>query len=296
MKNPLLVFPSHGSRSHGGDSIAEIVDLYRCYLWRNGFKAHYDRFLQRLASDPKAAEAEAVVFSLLRAENVDPRVFEDASTGGPDFQCHPPANESFLVEVTSLDSTALANKSKLPLMMSGGNGAQSFLLITDKLKGTAKRKAPQLGRYSLPGVLAITSDYDYATLLLGKGNAEYLMTSAPQINVPIDGRPDYITTDLQDAVFCRLSRVLNSAGVPSIDPCRQSISAILLITIYPHEASVVGLLHPEATHPFDPNWFPKVPYLRFKNWPLVVGNQASTEWILGDEEHREAAFPHRRIR
>jgi hypothetical protein len=122
------------------------------------------------------------------------------------------------------------------------------------------------------------------------------MTSAPQTNVPLNGDPSYETTDLHDAVFCRRDRLLNASGEVVISPCRQSIAAIFLITIYPREVNVVGLLHPEAACPFDPHWFPKVPYLRFTRWPLTGGSIAATEWILGDTEHGEATFKHGRIR
>jgi hypothetical protein len=78
-----------------------------------------------------------------------------------------------------------------------------------------------------------------------------------------------------------------------IFPCRQSISAILLITIHPRESRVVGLLHPEPACSFNPNWFSKVPYLKFRQWPIA--KKAETEWILGDAELRAATFEHRKI-
>ncbi len=122
----------------------------------------------------------------------------------------------------------------------------------------------------------------------------YLMTSAPQFNVPLDGRPHYMTTDLRNAVFCNMG-LLDGFANPIISPRRQSISAILLIAIHPRESRVVGLLHPEPANPFDPHWFPRVPYLRFQHWP-ITGNKAATEWILGEPDHGSATFRHRLIR
>lgn len=45
-----------------------------------------------------------------------------------------------------------------------------------KLRQVASNKAKQLGGRSLPGVLAITFDYDFASVLLDRGAARYLMT------------------------------------------------------------------------------------------------------------------------
>lgn len=279
-----------------GTSLDEIVEFYWRFLSRNKeYALHFEQFRKRLSADRKAAEAEAVVFSLLRAEKLNPDIYEDPSSGGPDFCCTPSPGKSFLLEVTSLDSASVSEKSRLPLKTTGRGGG-AFSLITDKLRQVASNKAKQLGGRSLPGVLAITSDYDFASILLDRGAAKYLMTSAPQTNVPLNGDPTYETTDLCDAVFCRRSDLFNAFGEVVVFPCRQSIAAILLITIHPREVNVVGLLHPEAAYSFDPYWFPKVPYLRFTQWPLAGGSIAATEWVLGGTEDREATFKHRRIR
>ena len=276
-----------------GVSVDEIVDGYWRYLSRNKeHTTHFEQFKKRYQSDQKAAEAEAVVFSLVRSQKLNPEIFEDASTGGPDFRCDPLSGESFLLEVTSLDAASVSKKSGLPLQMTGAGGG-AFGLITDKLLSQAKSKARQLGNHGLPGLLAITSDYDFAGVLLDRMAAEFLMTSAPQINVPLNGERSYTTTDLRHAVFCRPG-LLNAFGEQIIYPCRQSISSILLITIHPRESTAVGLLHPEATSPFNPLMLARVPFVRFKNWPLI-GRNIETEWTLGDTEHRPATFKHKKI-
>jgi hypothetical protein len=276
-----------------GVSVDEILEFYWRFLSRNAdLVVHFEQFKKRYQSDRKAAEAEAIVFSLLRAEKLRPEIFEDPGTGGPDFRCNPSPGESFLLEVTSLDSDSVSKKSGLPLKMTRAGGG-AYGLITEKLLSAAKNKAPQLGSHNLSAVLAITSDYDFASLLLDRMAAEYLMTSAPQTNVPLNGKPSYTTVDLRHAVFCRLSELVTASEESMIFPCRQSISAILLITIHARESQVVGLLHPEPAYSFNPNWFPKVPYLRFRHWPMV--RMAETEWILGAAENKAATFEHRKI-
>jgi len=72
--------------SQTGVSLDEIVEFYWRFLSRNKeYATHFEQFKKRWTSDQKAAEAEAVVFSLLRAEKLNPDIYEDPSTGGPDF-------------------------------------------------------------------------------------------------------------------------------------------------------------------------------------------------------------------
>jgi hypothetical protein len=276
-----------------GDTVNELVEFYYRYLGRNGgLEAHFDLFKNRYKSDPKAAIAEAVVFSLLWAEGLQPELFEDVSKGGPDFCIKSSPSETFLVEVTSLDSAMVSKRSGLPSSITR-HGGGAFGLITDRLLSEAKNKAPQLGLHHLPGVLAITSDHAFASILLDGLAAEYLMTSAPQFNAPLDGRPTFTSTDLRHSVFYKPLRVVDTNGAPIIEPCRQSIAAILLMAIDAREVQVVGLLHPEAIYPFAPGWLPKVPFVKFRG--QVSPTNIDTEWIQADASDRVATFPHRHI-
>ena len=274
-----------------GDTVNEIVEYYYRYLARNrDLDVHFEQFKKRLKADSQAATAEAIIFSHLRAERLHPELFEDPANGGPDFRCHSTA--PFLVEVTSLDSALVTKRSGLPATITGPGGG-AFGQITDRLLSEAKNKAPQLGRYPLPGVLAIVSDHAFSGMLLDRLAAEYLMTSAPQFNVPLGGGPHYMTTDLKHAAFYRPLGVLDASGTPIISPCRQSIAAILLVASYPREVQVVGLLHPEATYPFSPHWLSKIPFVQFDG--PCTPNHIATRWIETESGERVAIFPHRRI-
>jgi hypothetical protein len=275
-------------------SVDEIVDSYRVFLSRNHYDVHLKRFKNRMNSDAKAAEAEAVVFSLLWSEKLRPDIFEDNSTGGPDFRCDPTRGNSFLVEVASLESKAVSERSGLPLEVRG-EGGQAYALITEKLRSVAQSKAAQLGDRGMPGVLVIASSHGFAGLLMDRRAAEYLMTSAPHISVPIGSsvKSARWQTDLRNAVFCQPS-ILDASGGQMFVPRYRSVSAILLVSIGFREVEVVGLLHPDAVHRFDPQLFPAVPYVQFAQWPLTSTN-ISTEWILGDAEHDGAIFRHRPI-
>jgi hypothetical protein len=284
----------HNSAPRGsGNTVDEVVDYYFRFLARNqDLTAHFEQFKKRLNADPKAAQAEAVVFSFLRAEDLQPGPFEDVSAGGPDYLCSS-ASAKFLVEVTSLDSEVVSEESGLPAEITGPGGG-AFGLITNKLQAKVKAKASQLGGQSFPGILAIASDHAFAGMLLDRLAAEYLMTSAPQINVPVGGGPTYTTTDLKHSAFYHATGVLDASGVPIIKPFRQSVSAILLIATYPREIQVVGLLHPEAVRPLDPALLPKVPFLKSKR-PFSA-DRIATEWVQADDGRVAASFPHRHIR
>jgi hypothetical protein len=123
-----------------GNTVDEIVDFYYRYLARNrDLAVHFEQFKKRLNADPQAATAEAIVFSLLRAEKLHPELFEDPGSGGPDFRCN--LNAPFLVEVTSLDSAVVSKRSRLPATITGPGGG-AFGQITDRLLSEAKNKAP----------------------------------------------------------------------------------------------------------------------------------------------------------
>ena len=276
-----------------GITVRDVLEYYRCYLSRNrDLTNHCTQFLKRENSDPKAAQAEAVVFSWMRAEKLKPRLFEDTGTGGPDFCCTHSDDNRFLVETTSLDSEMVSERSGLPAEITN-SGGQAFALITEKLKAKAKSKASQLGGRGVPTVLAITSDHAFASLLMDHLAAEYLMTSAPQINVPLGGGTHYMSTNLKNSVFQRATGLLDPTGAPIIKPALRSIGAILLIAVYDREMRIVGLLHPDAANPFNPQWLPMIPFVKFAG--VFSPTNIATEWIQSDEWRRVATFPHRHI-
>jgi hypothetical protein len=276
------------------DTLRDVLEYYRCYLSRNrDLTDHCTQFLRRESNDPKAAQAEAVVFSWLRAEKLEPYLFEDSGTGGPDFCCTHSRTSRFLVEATSLDPEMVSERSGLSADITGSGGG-AFALITEKLKAKAQSKATQLSGHGMPTVLAITSDHAFASILLDKLAAEYLMTSAPQVNVPIGGGPHYMSTNLKSSVFQRATGVLDASGAPIIKPALRSIGAVLLIAVDHREMRIVGLLHPDPASPFNPEWLPPIPFVKFAG--VFQHTNIATEWIQGDEWHRVASFPHRHIR
>ncbi len=277
-----------------GDTLQDIVECYSSYLGQNHDLADYcSQFQKRKSRDLSAAQAEAVVSSWLRAAELDTRIFEDPGTGGPDFCVTHSDTDRFLVEATSLDSDKVAERSGLPAQIIESGGA-AFGWITEKLKAKAQSKAKQLSGRGVATVLAITSNHAFASELMGELTAEYLMTSEPQFNVPVDGGREYMTTDLQNSVFLRPARPLDDSGAPNIEFALRSISAILLIAVCHCTSRIVGLLHPHGANPFNPHWLPMVPFVKFSG--TVSHTNITTEWVQDEDRCEAATFLHRCVR
>lgn len=253
-----------------GASIADIVKAYSLLL-EIRYPDHYRMFKLRTASDPAAANAEAVVFSWLRSQGLSPIPSDDPGVGGPDYLCSPVLFQPFLIEVTSLKPDAVSARSGWPDELS--QRAHSFAMITPNLWSKAKAKASQLGGHPVARVLAICLTHIGAGALLGTLAAEWLLTSQPKLSVPLDDPIAAVreVTDLSNSAFLAVR-----AG--NIVPVRQSISAILLIAVWEHELHVLGMLHPVPAVPLDYRSLPELPFLRL-DWPVKDG-VLKTEWVV----------------
>lgn len=269
-----------------GKTIEEMVESYAIFLKKH-HPLYLDQFLDRKQANPDGAAAEAITFSLLHTQGAHPIPYEDRSLGGVDFLCAPKQQDDFFVEVRSLNSGAISNKSGLKNTIENTGGA--FSLITKKLRDTVSGKVPQVARAgSKARVLAITLSHQKADLLLNKMAAESLFLSDPKIVTPI-GEPHTapkVNRDLRYSVFFRFDET------EKVTPCRQSISAIMLIAILIHQSRVVGILHPEPCFQFDIQNFPTVPFLRATNWP-ITDSKVVTEWLPANTPF--ATFSHETI-
>ncbi len=252
--------------------INEIVDDYKTYLTVK-YPSHLDPFNSRFKNSPESARAEAVLFSILRANFKSVSLAEDINSGGPDFFCKTEETQ-FLLEVRSLKADTLENqsgiKSKIPENASG----QWFSMITDVLRTTASDKAMQVSGFPMPRILAITTEHLAGDFLLGSHAAELMLTSDSKIAVPINQPKEktHLVTELKDSVFFRWED-------SNIKPCRQSISAILLIDIQYDKCIIHGILHPEPAYNLPIKLFPSVPFVRLKKWP-IENNTLETEWVI----------------
>ena len=110
-----------------GDSVADVVASFRDFLLVR-YPTHLRHFDLRLQADPEAAQAEAVIFSLLRQLRLKPEIAEVVGQGGVDFRALPSTESEFIVEVTTIGSATVTQKSGVPNGIA--DGAFAFDLIT----------------------------------------------------------------------------------------------------------------------------------------------------------------------
>jgi hypothetical protein len=251
---------------------SEIIDSYRTYL-EVKYSDHFKKYCKRVDNQPESTKAEAILFSILRSTFSDIVIAEDISTGGVDFKCE--ADDSkFIVEVTSLEAESVVDQSGWKNKVEENGAFNSFSMITHKLRTKASGKADQVSGADMPRILAITTEHSGGNFLLGPHAARTLLTSDTKIKVPINS-PEFnagLATDLKDSVFFRWKD-----GV--VEACRQSISAILLISILSDKCLMVGILHPCPACVFPIQLFPEVPFVRLKKWPPDDHN-IETEWVI----------------
>ena len=266
-------------------SITQIIESYKLFL-EVKYRNHFQSYCHRLKNKPESAKAEAITFSILRSIFNSVLVAEDISTGGADFLCKMDGAE-FISEVTCLQSEAVAAQSGWKNELPENGSAGSFSMITQMLRTKASSKAGQLSGHELPRILVVTSEHLAADVLLGPHGAETFLTSDTQIEVPIDKPIENvnIVTDLKNSVFFRYK---NS----SIESCRRSISAILLLSIFADKSLVVGILHPDPEYKFPIKLLPSVPFLRMKEWP-PKNSIIETEWVVYKPKAKE--FYHRTV-
>ena len=261
--------------------IDDIVDNYENFL-DNEYPAHIKkRFCNRLASHPAGARAEVITFHFFRSNVDDVRIEEASGVGGADFRCSRKESE-FIAEVTSLDAESVARKSGIENRIPENCSVRSFQWITQKIEATASKKTSQLSGYSCPRILVMTSEHcDAQDLISSKIPAEFLLTGETQIPIPHPfANPEpglHLETHLQGSVFLQANE-----EEEKIEPCRQSISAILLCSVFENAMKVIGILHPDPVHKFPIKFLPSIPFVRLKKWP-PENNKIGTEWVTHEQ-------------
>jgi hypothetical protein len=267
------------------NSTDNVIDSYKVFL-EIKYPTHHRSYCRRLNDNREAGKAEALVFSIFRNIVDDIKLAEDVSRGGVDFLCTS-GQSQFVVEVTCLEAESVATQSGWPNEVAQDGTSGWFGMITHILRTKISGKTAQLSGYDMPRLLAITSEHVAADVLLGPHGARALLTSDTKIEVPI-GKPNHkvgVATDLKNSVFFRFKN-----GV--VEPCRQSISAILLVSILAEKSLIVGVLHPEPQQQFPIRLLPTVPFVRLKEWP-PENNSLETEWVV--HKPRPGDFFHQRV-
>jgi len=271
----------------GPVNIEGMLDSYWEYL-RRRYPKNSERFAHARHASPESATAEAITFGILQSLSLSPEVNESMGKGGADFLCTgshlspalrrmveaSPENR-FLVEVSSLDPEAVTERTNIPNEFPEPFSGGAFGLLTQAVCNTAKDKDKQLQDCGMPAVVAIASAHHGIGALFNKAAAQWCLVSDPQMTIPLnDPEGGRQTTNLRNSLFFR-----PGADRKTIVPCRQNISAILLIAVHGEHSEIYGILHPEPAFPLNIQFFPKLPFIRVKSWPITNG-LISTEWVV----------------
>lgn len=270
----------------------QLVDSFVAYI-RKEAPSNLKPFENLRKSNPESALGEAVVFGILQQLGLNPAIADAPGVGGADFLCtYKPGVLSnlavpFVVEATTLDPDAVSRKSSWPNSVPDEISGGPFGLITDRIVERAAKKIPQLAKHPMPRVLAIASSHAGSSVLLDTLAARSVLRSEPKIIQPLDGSPASQAVDIDNSAFLRWDDTGN------IVTQRESISAVLLVSIVGNRSLVLGVLHPAPHYPLDLDMLPNVPFVKIARWPLE-GHKISVEWVLGQPSPRP--FKHKLIR
>jgi len=255
-------------------NLNDILENYKNYL-RVKHDLRFKLFERLEKKDPQAARAEAVVFSFLRSQGLDPHIEEDPSTGGVDFICGT-GSGAFYVEVTSVEREAAATRSGIPNEIEEQK-AFWFDFITQSLWNKVYRKSRQFAAITRPALLVITGEHVASEVFFGEIGAQTLLVGDVQIRVSVGqpGLEETLSTQYNNSAF------INKRG--EIHEPSQRISGILLIGINQNYYSMVGILNPDPKHAFPIGNLPSVSFLRLDVWPPKDGI-FRTQWVIGNPD------------
>ncbi|MFH1539080.1 MAG: hypothetical protein ABIH66_08975 [bacterium] len=267
-----MIIPNNVNNS----PINRVIKNYGSFLSQH-YPDHCIKFTDRLTSDSDAAKFEAVMYSLMENHfGYKVEIAESTSSGGADF-IFSNSNFQFVLEATHIETETVSQISNIEHAKYGKCSYYSYL--THKLRSVASKKANQLSDYDMPRILSIGTFHSGGSDVLEAQGTELLLHSelkfSVQIDEPIDSAEITDTTDLNDSVFFRIEN-----GI--VEPCRQSISAILLVPVLYDCLYVRGILHPEPKYVFNANALPDVPFCKVKHWP--VKDSVSIEWINAQKD------------
>ncbi|MCI0641974.1 MAG: DUF433 domain-containing protein [Gemmataceae bacterium] len=229
--------------------------------WETDHADHYE-----------SAMAEAGVRQLLQQHNVIAQPNPDLSTARrrPDFLCS--ASEvNFFVEVACITIEKAIEETGLPHPPRRSTGG--FRNLNDAIWSAVKKKADQCGNLPYPALIAVGTFHSYAAQLsFSKSMLDMLLTGEVNWSRRVDTHTSSVgdaqlTTDLRSALFFTPGQSM---------PIRSSISGLLLCTLG-NEQNMMGVLHPNPTHPFPPRILPDVSFCEVRI--AKGGNSFSTHWI-----------------
>lgn len=211
--------------------------------WLRSFDDRYTRgWEDRLNRTFDDAIIEAAVRRLLQENGCDVSPNEDLLANAeprPDFRCVRD-NVTFYVEVTSFDRNAVTKRSGL---VPGHRGVSFFAGIYLNVwnKWSTPEKLAQCQQESSPTLLAIGTLHDAVGIFFDR---PFIERTYARYDPTLRSRPE------------------SDGQIGDVD---RLISGLLFINVFSCSSSgyvTRGVIHPNASHPFDPQWLPTVDFGR----------------------------------
>jgi len=254
--------------------------------WLVGFDRRYLRNWEKnRGGDYEAALCEAAARRLLQTHGVTVEPNEDllgaAPTGSeqrPDYRCSTIHGE-FFVEVTCITIATAIQETGLPHPFQLGCYFHGSL--NNQIFEKCKKKTPQCSGMELPTLVAVGTFHHHASArCMTKLFANWLLTGEASVSYSIDTETGRAVSDAFQTTKLRSATFLTPRN-NSILEARTSLSGILLCGFGCIPSPVLGVLHPYATHRFDPQLLPGIEFGR-----VEIDHATShlcTYWPRGDE-------------
>lgn len=258
----------------------KVVERFMTWL-RANHPAKATDWERKQASQPEPLAAEAVVWEIL-SRRFDATIEVADELGGPDFKCVIDGF-TFFVEVASLDSESIAERTVLP--NDWEPGAHTFGYDHTKVRDVVKKKRKQLGNQPHPVVLAVCSEHARSSLLFNELGCRQMMFGTLGFSVSIGQHPPTFRdiSEFKDSVWLEQKEDGTGVELKSSNP-----SAILLVSIYEKACNIVGLLHPAPEIEFPYQLLPGVPFRRYVEWP--PNKSVSLEWVVEDPPAKRVGY------
>jgi hypothetical protein len=240
-------------------------------MWLNRFdEQRLKKWEDLLKANPEAAICEAKTRKFLSDQSVDVQIYEDLSTGGPDFVCTKDG-KTFYVETTCISIEAATKESELYPTDNPDIDDSSYRDMTEKFRSEITQKNnKQCRKVKASCIVAVATLHPKASdCCFDELAAEELLTATTYFT---PGKTDEITR-LENSVFIRPKKDSPS----QIENARDSVSAVLLCGFGSNPPSVIGCLNSNPNYPFDRLLLPNIKFAK-----LAYGYQngvLKVEWI-----------------
>lgn len=228
--------------------------------WLSAFDPQYLANWEKLLNaDDESAMTEASVRRMLEYYGVSVEPNEDltGSQQSLDFRCFVNCSK-FYVEVTRISIDKATQKTGISQEPSGFTPFQS---LNNAIFQACIGKAKQCSSADAPVLLAIGTWHSFAAMAsFQKPWLNMLLTGKTGMTWNIDTATGeqvgetFQSTELHSATF------LKPDSSEEIGLARSSISGLILFGAGLSPPKVMGVLHPNPTHPFDPSTFPKIEF------------------------------------